>query len=172
MLEQPGDCAFAAADRAVEKQHALLDAVALRGALQSVDQVLQWLVEAKHRVATLVVRVVEELVVNPLDAARLFIHGRAGGRDHVIHTLEGIAGDFRLLTDEIEVLLECADPILLTELLKILPLSDKRNNFATVAHIRILPGFRWRWAKTALASLSPAPPQSSTRAAAFCGQPY
>src|SRR4051812_47283332 len=158
MLEQAGDRALAAADGSMQQQDALLDAVALGSAFEGVDQVLQRLVEAEDGVAALVFRVVEELVVDPLDAARLFIDGRAGRHDHVIDALKGVSGDLGLLTHEIEVFLERPNPVLLAELFEVLSLGDQRDDFATVAHLDP-PRLWWRWAKPAgVRRFSPAPP--------------
>src|SRR5439155_23530398 len=100
--------------------------------------------------AALFLRVVQELEVYALDAARLFIDGGTSRHDHVIDALKGVASDLGLLTHEIEIFLERSDPVLLTELLEVLSLCNQRDDFATVAHLRILPGYRWRWAKPAI----------------------
>jgi hypothetical protein len=52
VLEQSSDRAFAAADRAVKQEDSLFDAVALRRALEGVDQVLQRFVEAEDKTAS------------------------------------------------------------------------------------------------------------------------
>src|SRR5262245_27574047 len=164
MLQQPGDRAFAAAHRAVQQEDALLNPITLRSTLQRIDQVFQWLIQAKHRVATLVLWVIEELVMNPLDPAGFLIIARHRRDDHVIYPLKRVARRIRALPHEIQILLERPDPVLLPELVEVLSLGDERDNFATVAHNRILPGYRWRWAKPALLrQLSPAPPYLEPR---------
>ena len=50
LLEQPGDRALGAADRAVQQQDAALGPVAVGGALEDVDQVHQRPLEAEDRV--------------------------------------------------------------------------------------------------------------------------
>ena len=56
LLQQAGDRALAAADRAVQQQHAAFDAVAGRRALERVDQMVQRPVEAEDGVVAVVVR--------------------------------------------------------------------------------------------------------------------
>ena len=64
LFQQPGDRALAAADGAVQQQHALFDAIALRGALEGVDQHAQGLVETEHGVFAVIFRVAEEAVAD------------------------------------------------------------------------------------------------------------
>ena len=64
LLEQPGDRALAAADRAVQQQHAAFDAVTRRGALERIHQMVQRSIEPKDGVVAVVVGVVEEAVVD------------------------------------------------------------------------------------------------------------
>ena len=62
LFQQSGNRALAAADRPVQQQHALFDAVATRGALEGVDQKIQRGIQSKHGVAAAVVRVAEESI--------------------------------------------------------------------------------------------------------------
>src|SRR5262245_55247599 len=149
----------------MEQEHALLDAVALRSAFEGVDQVLERFVETVYGVAAFVFRIVEELIVNPLDAARFLIDGRTGRRDHVIDPLERVAGDFRLLPNEVEVFLERANPVFLAELIEVLTLGDQRNDFATVAHCASSQAWGGAGLSRHMSRFSPAPPRPSSLAA-------
>ena len=55
-------------------------------------------------------------------------------QDHVEDTLKGVAGDPRLLVNQIQVLGEGTFPILLAELIEVLALRDKRYDGASTTH--------------------------------------
>src|SRR5689334_11537879 len=95
---------------------------------------LQRLIQAEHRIPTFIVGIVKELVMHAPNAPAFLVTRRAGGHDHVIDTLERIASRFRLLPNEVEVFLERTDPVFLAKLIKVLSLSNQRNDFTTVAH--------------------------------------
>ena len=76
-LHQAGNGAFAAADRAVQKQDSLFNAVPLGGGFEGVHERFERAVEPEHGVATFVVRVVKEFIVDPLLPARFLVHVRA-----------------------------------------------------------------------------------------------
>ena len=91
-------------------------------------------VEAKHRVAAVVVGIVEEVVVDVLFTT-VVVHVDAVRQDHVVEPLIGSPGDFRMLTHDVQVLGERTDPVLASELFAILTLGYKRNYLASVAHL-------------------------------------
>ena len=73
LLQQPGDRALAAADGAVQEQHAAFDAVTGRRALERVHQMVQRPVETEHGVVAVVVGIVEEAVVDVFLATGLSV---------------------------------------------------------------------------------------------------
>ena len=123
LLQQAGDRALAAADRAVQQQHAAFDAVAGRGALERVHQVVERAVEAEDGVAAVVVGIVEEAVVGVLLATG-FGHVHAVRQDHVVEPLIGGARDLGVLADDVEILGERSHPILAAELFAVLTLGN------------------------------------------------
>ena len=105
-LEQAGDGALRAADRAVQQDHAPLGAVALGRALEHVHQPHQRDVEAEDGVAAAVLLVLEEVVADQplLVVDVLFLPVR---QDHVVDALErGAARHDGVLADDVQVLLE------------------------------------------------------------------
>src|SRR4051812_36244131 len=92
------------------------------------------MIDAEHGIATIVVRVAEELIVLSLDAALLLINLHAVRHDHVVHALKGVAGCLRVSAHKVEVVGECSNPVLFAELLAILSLCYERNDFNTTAH--------------------------------------
>jgi len=128
----------------VQEQHAALDAVARRGALHGIDEMVERPVEAKHRVAAIVVGIVEEAVVSMFLPA-VFVHLEPVRQDHVVKPLISRPGDFRMLADNVKVLGERTDPVLASELFAILTLGYKGYDIASVAHLvlsreRLRPG--------------------------------
>ncbi len=108
-LEQPGDGALGAADRAVQQQHAPLGAVALGGRLEGVDQVHERPVEAVDGVAVLGGEFGEEPVAGDLLLVLVHLLG-AVRQDHVVQPLVGGARDLGVLAHDVEVLLEASPP--------------------------------------------------------------
>src|SRR5262249_28588093 len=107
--------------------------VALRGALEGVDQHPQRGVEAEHRVLALVVRVAEEAITRAL-IAELFVRLGAVRENHVVNALEGVARDARLGADDVQILLERTFPVLAAELFEVLSLGQERNDLASMIH--------------------------------------
>ncbi len=132
-FQQPGDRALAAAHGAMQQQHALFDAIALRGAFESVDQHAEGLVETEHGVFAMIFRVAEEGVADVALAKRLV--GLAAVRhDHVVHALEGVSRYAGLAANQVEILFESPLPILAAELVEILSFGDEGNDFASTLH--------------------------------------
>jgi len=66
LLQQSGDGALAAAYRAVQEQHAFLDPIALGRAFECVHQAPEGIVQAKDRVAAMIVWIAKEAVAHSL----------------------------------------------------------------------------------------------------------
>ena len=118
----------------MQQQHAALDAVAGRGTLERVDQVVQRLVETEDGIAAVVVRIVEEAVVDVLLATALG-HIHAVRQDHVVEPLIRGARDFGVLAHDVEILLERSHPVLAAELFAVLTLGNQGDDLPSVAHL-------------------------------------
>ncbi len=107
----------------MKENDALFGAICLRGALEDVDQLHQRNVEAIDGVAPAIRLVVEEVVADqPLlvvDVLRLPV-----AEDHVVDALEGRAGDARVLTHDLQVVLERPVPVELLEARLVLERGD------------------------------------------------
>ena len=110
-LQEPGDCAFGAADRTMQHQHAAFAAVLEGRAFEDIDQFRQRLGEAEDRVLASVVGVVEEAIPGEL-LLPLLNSVRPVRGDHVVQSLVRCAGDLGVAADEVEVLVERAFPVL------------------------------------------------------------
>src|SRR5262249_27547967 len=96
-------------DGTVEEDDALLRAVPLGGRLEDMHQTHERDVEAEDAVGAAARLVLEEVVADEL----LLVVGvllDPVADDHVVRALEGVARDLRVLTDDVEVVLERALP--------------------------------------------------------------
>src|SRR5262249_42708424 len=114
-------------------QHALLDAVALRGALEGIHQRPQRAVESEDGVATVIIRIAEEGIADAL-FAEFLVCVSAIRHDHVVDALKSIARDARIGAHDVEVILERTVPVLATELFEILTLAHECNDLASIFH--------------------------------------
>ena len=101
--------------------------------MKALTSSLQRAVQPEDGVAAVVVRIVEELIADPLLAA-YFVGLGAVRHDHVVDALEGVAGDLRIGRDQVEIFLEGSFPVLAAELFEVLPLGDQRDDFASTGH--------------------------------------
>ena len=108
----------------MQQQHALLDAVALGGAFEGVDQAPQRGVQPEHGVVAVIFGIAEESITDAL-LAKLLVGLGAVREDHVVDALEGVAGYARLGADDVEVFLKRPFPVLAAELAEILALGDE-----------------------------------------------
>src|SRR5690606_33160189 len=109
-LEQASDGALRRSDGSVQEKDSPLGTIAHRGGLEHLDQFHQGDVEAEYGVSAIAQRIVEEVVVDDLLLV-LRVPGSAEGDDHVVETLEGVAGDVRVLDDEPEVVDQAPLPV-------------------------------------------------------------
>jgi hypothetical protein len=114
LLQETGDGAFRRPDGTVEEDDPTLRPVALRGALEDVDQLHQGNVEPVDRVLAGVRHVVEEVVVHDLLPV-VDVFPDALLENHVVDPLEGRSRHPRLAPHHVEVLREGSRPALLTE---------------------------------------------------------
>ena len=133
LLEQAGDGALGAADRAVQEQHAALGAVALGGRLEGVDQVHQRPVEAVDGVAVLGGELGEELVAGDLLLVLVHLFG-AVREDHVVQPLVGGARHLGVLAHDVQVFVEGAFPVLLAIVTEVQLLADGVEDRLTCGH--------------------------------------
>ena len=109
-LDQSGDGGLGAAHWPVQQDDALFGAVAVRGALEHVDQAHQRDVEPEDGIFAFSDFILEEVVDHDL----LFVVHvlvLAVRQDHVVHSLEGRTDHGRVFGDYLQVILEGALPV-------------------------------------------------------------
>ena len=111
----------------MQKQHALLGAVALRRRLEHVRQLHERDVEPEDGVDAAVLLVVEEVVVD--DLLLVFeILPRSLGQDHVVDALERRARDLGVVAHDLKVVLEAPLPVLVAKASQVLQLPDQLDD--------------------------------------------
>jgi len=135
LLQEPGDRALGAPHGAVQEEHAPLGPVALRRALEDVDQAHQGLLEAEDGVLAIEGQVLEELEADVLLLVDDDLLG-AVAEDHVVEALIGAPGDLGVTADDIEIFGEGAVPVLLLIVRQVLAAGDHRDQIRSGGHKR------------------------------------
>ncbi len=132
-LQEPRDGAFGAADGAVQEQDAALGAVALRGAHQDVDEVLEGFLQAEDRVLAVVDGILEELVARQF----FLVDGdlvHAVAEDHVVDALVRGARDFGVGPHDVQIFAERAVPVFLLVIGAVLAVGDEGDQIRSGGH--------------------------------------
>ena len=113
-FEESNDGGFCGADGAVEEEDAFVCAEALCGGFKDVDEAFEGFVEPEDGVAAVVDGIRKKVVLDDVvfEECVFFV---AVGEDHVVDTLESVAGDLRFFGDDVEIFGECAVPMLMAK---------------------------------------------------------
>ena len=135
-LQEPDDRALRATDRAMEENHAPFGAVIPRGGLEDVHQMIQALVDAVDRIASVMLFVAEEAIARDLLLVLDILLG-AIRQDHVVNPLERVPRHAWILLNQLEIILQGSFPIQFLILLGVLQVRDCAENaysFCLVMH--------------------------------------